>query len=349
MNAAVQRFAEGEPVLIGSRHEPAAFVALGADTIDGDALQRLHDLGRGLVVLALDECNAERLSLRSGAFVATDRLRVDLPFTPSIEAARAGASGWSAADRALTMRIAADPDSGPADLTIPGHVHPVRIPDEQLIARGGAPAASLELARTSGRPGAVALCAVTDDTGDPAPLAQILNNGRLARLSHVSTDELRALARARNARELAIDCSLPTRAGSFRAFAHDATNTGEAIIALLHGTLAERPRPTVYVHTACVLGDVFGSLLCSCHTELSRAFASITADGGGVVLYVKAELQSELRCRRGAPVDAAAVAGLLARLGIRSPRIQGGDQALAAELRALGFDVEQSETFARAA
>jgi 3,4-dihydroxy 2-butanone 4-phosphate synthase/GTP cyclohydrolase II len=165
----------------------------------------------------------------------------------------------------------------------------------------------------------------------------------------VSTDELRARARARNARELAIDCSLPTRAGTFRALAHDATSTGEAIIALLHGTPAERPRPTVYVHTGCVLGDVFGSLLCSCHTELSRAFASITADGAGVVLYVKAGLEAELRCRRGTPVDAAVVAGLLARLGIRSPRIQRGDQALAAGLRALGFDVEQSETFARAA
>jgi 3,4-dihydroxy 2-butanone 4-phosphate synthase / GTP cyclohydrolase II len=346
MIAAAERFAAGEPVLLGSRQENRAFVACAADTINAAALERLHRLGGGIVVLALDDPTAERLAL--SLTPAAEHLRLDLPFTPSIDAVRARTGGWSLAERALTMRVAADPHSARTDLRIPGHVHPVRIADDQLVRHGGAIAASLELAVSAGRRAAVALCVVVDRAGVPVPMAEALGRRDIGRLPLAATEELRGLARARAARELAVECSLPTRTGDFRAVAYGASDAGGVMIALVHGEPVAGREVLVHVHAGCVMGDAFGSLLCPCRRELERAVTDIAAAGAGVVLYVKAELSASLRCQRERAVDAGLAAGLLARAGVSRLRLEGRAW-LAGELRALGLEVAHAETLVRAA
>lgn len=279
----------------------------------------------------------------------SSRAHLELPFTTSINAASLIGAGWSLSDRALTMRVAAHADSGPGDLRVPGHVHPVRIADEHFLSSGGAVAGSLELARHAQRRAAVALCAVVDRAGAPVEVPELLAQRRFSALPLVDSSELQALLRAGIVRDAAIECALPTRGGSFRVLAHGFSTDGELLLALVHGDPSASARTLVHAHAGCLLGDVFASLRCTCRAELDRAVAEITRIGAGVILYRKAPGAPPPMCAGAGPIDASVAAGLLARVGVSRVRIDGGHAALAPTLRALGLDVENRQPLVRAA
>ncbi|HTE62413.1 MAG TPA: 3,4-dihydroxy-2-butanone-4-phosphate synthase [Solirubrobacteraceae bacterium] len=330
LDAAVERFAAGGMVFLGDAASGIAFAATPAEAITQDGLAALAGAGGGMVVLALDQAITERLRLTDAA--GPGRRRAELPFVLPIDAAHGVGGGWSVADRALTMRVAAAPATGPDDLVVPGLVQPVRARRADLLAGGRTAAATarsqavpaaLELAHRAGRREAVALCAVVD--------------GRAARatLPRAEPRELRARAEA----DAAVRCALPTAYGPLRAVAQ-ATSAGGTTLALVHGDLAAHARPAVTAHTACLLGDTLGSLLCDCRSRLDLALDGIVAEGAGVVLYTKQPDGLQLACPQAAATDALAVAGLLGSLGVRTLRLDATDATLAPALRGLGLDVE---------
>lgn len=61
-------------------------------------------------------------------------------------------------------------------------------------------------------------------------------------------------------------------------------------IAILIGNRREWPDPVpVRLHSACLTGDLFGSLRCDCGEQLRSGVASIAARGGGALLYLAQE------------------------------------------------------------
>lgn len=61
-------------------------------------------------------------------------------------------------------------------------------------------------------------------------------------------------------------------------------------VAILIGERAEWTDPVpVRLHSACLTGDLFGSLRCDCGDQLRRGVAAIAAQGGGVLLYLSQE------------------------------------------------------------
>lgn len=81
--------------------------------------------------------------------------------------ARGGVStGISAADRALTARLLADPGTGPTELTRPGHILPLRAVDGGVHVRRGHTEASVELARLAGCEPVGAIAEIVDDQGE---------------------------------------------------------------------------------------------------------------------------------------------------------------------------------------
>lgn len=71
-------------------------------------------------------------------------------YTVSCDAAEGTSTGISAADRALTSRVLADPASAAAGLNRPGHIFPLRSHDGGIRARRGHTEAAVELARLAG-------------------------------------------------------------------------------------------------------------------------------------------------------------------------------------------------------
>lgn len=61
-------------------------------------------------------------------------------------------------------------------------------------------------------------------------------------------------------------------------------------VAVIVGNPNEWPdTPAVRLHSACLTGDLFGSLRCDCGEQLRRGVAGIAAAGGGVLLYLDQE------------------------------------------------------------
>lgn len=77
------------------------------------------------------------------------------------------------------------------------------------------------------------------------------------------------------------DIKLPTRFVSF-------CGVDKEHFAVLIGDYKKSPVLT-RVHSECITGDVFGSTRCDCGPQLREALGTMTADGGGVVIYMRHE------------------------------------------------------------
>jgi 3,4-dihydroxy 2-butanone 4-phosphate synthase/GTP cyclohydrolase II len=316
-------FADGAPVLIGDPEDPVVFVAADATAIDAAGLEAIHELAGGMTALGISGVHADRL----GLVQPTPHLSPGgLALTTPVDAVQGIRGGWSMRDRAHTMRTAADPTSGPQHLSVPGHVHLARIASDATPAA----VAALELARGTGTDDgepAVALGPVTGSDGNPVSLAQARMVRALSRLPVVSSAEIRARAVARRTGGRLVECTLPVAGAAFRAVAlgepvaggpSQAGDDGSAL-ALVHGDPALTPRPLVHVHAACLLGDAFGSLACTCAAELAAATAAIITAGAGIIVYVTPGISDPARryhCGRHTPVDLAPVVALLDACGV---------------------------------
>src|SRR5437667_7600040 len=105
--------------------------------------------GRGLICLCLTEERADRIGLRP----MTERNEAPLgtAFTVTFEAREGVTTGISAADRAPTIQVAVAPDTTPADLVSPGHMHGLRAKPGGGLERIGHTEAAVDLARPAAR------------------------------------------------------------------------------------------------------------------------------------------------------------------------------------------------------
>lgn len=122
--------------------------------------------------------------------------------------------------------------------------------------------------------------------------------------------------------------------------------------------------PLVRLHSACLTGDLLGSLKCDCGDQLHAALEAIAASGGGVLLYLQQEgrgigLLNKLRAyalqdqgfdtvdanlRLGFEVDErdfALAAAMLKALGLTRVRLLTNNPAKVAGLEAAGIDVAE--------
>ena len=133
-------------------------------------------------------------------------------------------------------------------------------------------------------------------------------------------------------------------------------------MALVLGGVAG-PDVLTRLHSECLTGDVFGSLRCDCGAQLDAAMAAISAEGRGVVLYLRGhegrgvgllsklqayELQDagadtvDANTELGLPVDAreySAGAQMLADLGVRSVCLLTNNPAKVSGLVGCGVDI----------
>lgn len=95
-----------------------------AQFADAAAINFMAKEGRGLICLTLTPERCEELGL--DLMAAKNESPFETAFTVSIEAREGVTTGISAADRAQTVKVAIDPLSGPRDVTVPGHVFPLK-------------------------------------------------------------------------------------------------------------------------------------------------------------------------------------------------------------------------------
>jgi 3,4-dihydroxy 2-butanone 4-phosphate synthase/GTP cyclohydrolase II len=212
-------------------------------------------------------------------------------FTVSIEARRGVTTGISAADRARTIQVAIDDDSGAIDLARPGHVFPLRAKKGGVMVRAGQTEGSVDLARLAGLKPAGVICEIMNDDGTMARMPELTVFAERHGLKIVTIADLVAY---RMRKELlvrrAAETLLPTTfGGDFTAIAYENDVDSAQHMALVKGTINSELPVLVRVHSECLTGDVFGSQRCDCGDQLHASMAQIASEGNGVVLYMRQE------------------------------------------------------------
>ena len=360
---AIEEYQKGRFVIIvdDEGRENEGDLTIPAQFVDADAINFMARYGRGLICVAM---SAERLDeLRIPLMVGRNDSRFGTGFTISVEARCGVTTGISAADRACTVRVLADPDSQPEDLVMPGHMFPLRAREGGVLVRAGQTEATVDLCRLAGLQPAAVLCEIMRADGTMARLPHLKRFASRHNLKIISVNELISY-RLRKDRliERITETMLPTAYGHFRAVAYRSIIDPDEHLALVMGDITTPEPVLVRVHSQCVTGDVFGSLRCDCGEQIGQALQRIGEEGRGVLLYMRQEgrgigLHNKLRAYAlqdegmdtveanvalGFPADRRDYGigmQILADLGIREMRLLTNNPAKRAGLEGYGLKV----------
>ena len=226
-------------------------------------------------------------------------------YTISVDAADRTSTGISAADRAHTLRVLADPESTPDRLIRPGHILPLRAVDGGVRERAGHTEAAVDLLLLAGLSPVGVIGEIVADDGEMMRLPGLIELGARDGLPVTTVQALIdwmsewhpghdlgagiAPAAVPESSRVAfeVETSLPTEVGVFRVRAYRDRNTGADHVAIIAGDPAHDPEGAIVrVHSECLTGEAFGSLKCECGPQLATALEEIQ-DRGGVVVYLR--------------------------------------------------------------
>ncbi len=208
----------------------------------------------------------------------------------SIDAKSIKGSGISAKDRSITIRTFIDPATRPKDISIPGHIFPLRALGGGILTRAGHTEAAVDMAKAAGLFPAGIISEVIRDDGEVALLPDLISISRGSGLKIMTIEELiRYRKKKEKLIEKVAEIILPTKWGEFTAATYRSTINNETHIAFIKGDVSGEKNTLVRVHSQCLTGDTFGSMRCDCGDQLDTAFDMINKKGRGVLLYMAQE------------------------------------------------------------
>lgn len=311
--AAIAEIAAGRPVVVvddeDRENEGDLILAAATATPEQVAFAVRHSSGLLCAPMSAERADALELPL----MVAANADPFRTAYTITVDAAEGVTTGISAADRARTLTVLADPGSTPTDLIRPGHVLPLRAKAGGVLERRGHTEAAVDLTRMAGLPAVgmivelvhddgtmqrgpalrafadehgLAMISIEDlaahrrEIGEAAPLASAVPSAApAAPASAASAGPVPALL------EFTEAVPLPSAHGAFRALAVR-EGTAEHLVLVAGDVTGEEPVLT-RVHSECVTGDVIGSLRCDCGPQLHESLARISAAGRGVLVLLR--------------------------------------------------------------
>lgn len=286
---ALVEIAAGRPVLVvdDADRENEGDIIFAADAATAELMGLTVRLGSGVVCVAMTGDDLERLDLPPMTRVNEDAKGT--AYAVSVDARDGVSTGISAADRARTARLLADPATRRGDLARPGHVFPLRAREGGVLERRGHTEAAVDLARLAGRTPAGVICEVVREDGEMARLPELRELADARGWPLISIEDLvQHRQRTETLVERIVTTGLPTEAGPFVAVGYRGRLAGDAEqIALVHGDLSRAAEPLVRVHSECLTGDVFGSRRCDCGPQLAAAMDAVVEAGAGVVVYAR--------------------------------------------------------------
>lgn len=243
---------------------------------------------RGLVCAPITPERAHTLGLPH--MVLDNRESHRTAFTVSVDAASGISTGISAADRARTLRLLADPKATASDFVQPGHTFPLQAKPGGVLQRAGHTEAAVDLARLAGLEPAAVICEIMNEDGTMARLPDLFKFAQLHGLKICSILDL--IEHRRRGENLVVaeeKIKMPTDYGDFDLHLYRSQMDGQHHFALVRGPVNDGKPVLVRVHSECLTGDVFGSRRCDCGPQLHTAMQQIEKEGRGVIVYMRQE------------------------------------------------------------
>ena len=261
---------------------------MAAQFITPAAVNFMAKFGRGLICVPTTSERLQQLGIER--MVRQNRESHKTDFQVSVDAARGISTGISAADRAETIRIMAEPTAVPDDLVQPGHMFPLRAQPGGVLQRAGHTEAAVDLVKLAGCRPITVICEIMSDDGSMARLPELLKFGKKHRLKICSIADL---IHHRRTQEKLVEhietVKMPTEFGDFDLHLYRSKIDGKNHLALVSGDVAGKKNVLVRVHSECLTGDVFGSRRCDCGPQMHQALRQISEAGCGVLVYMRQE------------------------------------------------------------
>ncbi|GAA4157951.1 bifunctional 3,4-dihydroxy-2-butanone-4-phosphate synthase/GTP cyclohydrolase II [Actinomadura keratinilytica] len=364
IEAAVADIAAGRPVVVvdDEDRENEGDIIFAAAKATPELLTFTIRHSSGVICVPMPGEDLDRLGVPLMTAQNNEAMRT--AFTVSVDARDGVGTGISAADRAHTIRLLADPATGPADLVQPGHVFPLRYRPGGVLRRRGHTEAAVDLARLAGLPPVGVLAEVVNDDGTMARLPELQVFAKEHGLKLISIEQLAEYRRRREPTVTrVVETRLPNRFGMWRAVGFAGRIDGGEHVALVLGDLGDGEDVLVRAHSECLTGDVLHSERCDCGAQLDAAMERIAAEGRGVILYLRGHegrgigLLAKLRAyalqdggsdtvdanlELGLPADAreySDAAHMLRELGVRSVRVLTNNPRKLAGLDGFGLRI----------
>lgn len=287
---AIEEIRQGRMIVVvdDEDRENEGDVIIAAEKVTPEAVNFMVKHARGLVCLPII---GERLDeLEIPPMVPKPADHMGTAFTVSIDAKKGVTTGISAHERAITIKTVLDPNTKPDDLVRPGHIFPLRYKEGGVLRRPGHTEAAVDLARLAGLYPAGVICEVMNEDGTMARVPQLMEFCREFDLEMMTiADLVKYRMRTEKLIRLIAKTVLPTEYGAFKLRAYEDVVSGDCHIALILGEISADKPVLVRVHSQCLTGDVLGSLRCDCGDQLHKAFQAISAEGSGVILYMRQE------------------------------------------------------------
>lgn len=296
---AIADIAAGKIVIVADdpdRENEVDFI-VSAQNIQPETVATLIRHGTGVICAAMSGAECDRLDLPPMREKNEDFKQTAYTVSCDGRQHHGISTGISAADRAKTLSLLAEPHSTPGDLSRPGHIFPLRAVPGGTLQRGGHTEAGVDLTTLAGLPPVAAIVEVMHDDGTMVRLhevSQFLKQHNLPKMSVITIADLKKYREALNDTQLIAKVTpsvervgpakLPTAHGTFQIYSwRDGRNEH---VALVMGTVKGAKSVLVRLHSECLTGDAFGSLRCDCGPQLSAAIEAIGRAGKGIIIYL---------------------------------------------------------------
>jgi 3,4-dihydroxy 2-butanone 4-phosphate synthase/GTP cyclohydrolase II len=260
-------------------------LVMAASMVRPEDINFMAHHGRGLICMPITRERCEQLNLL--LMVNKNEARFATNFTVSIEAAEGISTGISAYDRAHTIRTAARPDAGPANISQPGHVFPLMAQPGGVLTRAGHTEAGVDLAMLSGLEPAAVLVEILNEDGTMARRQEL---EAYAQKHGLKIGTIAELFRYRMETEHSVEClsshDVDTDFGPFRLLTYRDSINDHVHLALLKGEVDPTEPMLVRVHVQNPLSDVLGIKRDDFGLPLRLAMAEIEREGTGLVLVL---------------------------------------------------------------
>ncbi len=261
-------------------------LVIPAQFADAEAINFMATHGRGLICLPMTEERVGKLGLPMMA--VNNSARHETAFTVSIEAREGVTTGISAADRALTVKVAIDDTKGAVDIATPGHVFPLRARDGGVLVRAGHTEAAVDISRLAGLHPSGVICEIMKDDGTMARLPDLVDFCAQHGMKIGTISDLIAYRHKHDNLLVERDSRTVTSAygGDWKMQIFTDQISGTDHVVLSKGDLTTDAPVLVRTHAINALEDILG-LGPSPADELPRAMQIIADEGRGAVLLFR--------------------------------------------------------------
>jgi 3,4-dihydroxy 2-butanone 4-phosphate synthase/GTP cyclohydrolase II len=287
---AITALQEGRMVILvdDEDRENEGDLIVAAEYATAQSINFMSRFGRGLVCLPMAAPLIDKLNLPMMA--SCNRSPYGTAFTVSIEAATGVSTGISACDRARTVQVAIDPESGPADVISPGHVFPLRALEGGVLKRPGQTEGSVDLVRLAGLTPAAVICEIINEDGTMSRRDEL---AIFSQTHDIPLVTIKDLMEYRIRHETLVEAIATSRVplqqgGDFMMTVFSNQIDDSEHFALVKAPAFANQVPLVRIHSECITGDVFGSCKCDCGSQLQQSLALIGAEGG-ILIYLRQE------------------------------------------------------------